>query len=119
MSSYSSSLTNTSVFIRPGQTTGQYYYKAIQFVVSTSAFYRFTSVSRIDMYGYLYTQYFNATAPYINLLTYNNDSGGNRHFSFEISLQSNNFLLMATEVPRNVTEPFFIVVFDPVNITFR
>jgi len=119
MSNYSSSLTNTSVFIPSGQTTGQYYYKAIQFFVSTSGFYTFTSVSHIDMYGYLYNQSFNATAPSINLLISANSSGVSQQFSFETLLQPGNYTLVATTYSGNFIGNFSIIVYGPANIIFQ
>lgn len=117
---YSSSLTNSSsVFHRPWKFNGRYYYKAIQFFVSTHGSYSFKSVSQIDMYGYLYAQYFDATNLYINLLIYDDDSNGGLQFYFRFSLQSGTYVLVATTYSGNVTGSFSIVVNGPANITFQ
>jgi hypothetical protein len=119
MSSYSSSLTSNSVFIRPSSKNNQYYYKTIQVVVSTNGFYSFQSDSSIDMYSCLYNGYFNSTKPYINLRTCDDNSGGNQQFYFGISLLSGNYTLVATTYFGYVTGNFSIIVYGPANVTFQ
>jgi hypothetical protein len=119
-SNYSSSLTrNGPTFIRPLGNRNQYYYNAIQVVVPISGFYKFQSFSNIDMYGCLYTQYFNATNPSANLLTCDDDNGGDQQFYFRISLKASNYSLVATTFQSNTTGSFFISVTGPANVIFQ
>jgi len=105
--------------MQPSWTTNHYHYKAIQIIVSISDFYSFRSVSQIDMYGYLYARYFNATNLYINLLAYDDNSGGNLQFHFEFLLQPGNYVLVAMICSGNVIGSFSIIVSGPANVTFQ
>ncbi len=71
------------------------------------------------MYGDLYARYFNATNLYINLLTYDDNSGGNLQFYFGFSLQRGNYVLIAMTYCENVIGPFSIIVSSPANVTFQ
>jgi len=116
---YSSKLTiNSSLFNRPNQVLKQYYYKAIPLMIPSTNYYRFRSISNIDMYGYLYTSNFNASNSQNSLLISNDDSGGFQQFLMSILLAVGNYTLVATTYSPNVTGNFSILVQGPTNITF-
>jgi hypothetical protein len=99
-------------------TFGQFYYKVIQVTVSTNGFYTFKSVGRNNMYGCLYQGSFNSNSPTLNLLIDNDNSSSNQQLSFGISLQSINYILVATTYSQNITGSFVIVVTGPARVNF-
>lgn len=99
--------------------TSRYYYQAIQVIVSIKGFYKFRSASRIDMYGSLYSGYFDATDSRINRLISDANSSGNYKFYFRIYLQSGNYTLVASTDFENRTGSFSIVVSGPTTVTLQ
>jgi hypothetical protein len=93
--------TNSPVFTRLSS-SGNFCYVAIQVNVLKSGVYTFQSNSTLDTYGYLYKRYFDPSYTIVNLLRSNDDSGSNRQFLIEESLQWNEtyILVVTTFSPR-------------------
>ena len=104
-------------FTRPGDNTGYYYYKAIQVTISVSGTYNFTSSSSIDTCGYLYTGSFNSSYPLQNLITSDDDSGGNQQFHISHGLQSGyTYILVITTFATLETGNFLIRMAGPESV---
>jgi hypothetical protein len=114
---YSSELgNNTATFTRPGS-GGIFYYETIQVNVSANGTYTFISNSRTDTYGYLYENNINASDLSINLLTYNDDSGGNAQFMITYTLQAGRrYILIFTTYSPGVQTPFSIIASGPARV---
>ncbi|CAF1088909.1 unnamed protein product [Adineta steineri] len=120
-SNYLSALTTYSpTFIRPNRLFGTiFYYQAIQISVSISGFYTISSVSTIDTYGYLYNNSFNSSVPSRNLLSSDDDSGGNSQFMFIIYLQAMaKDVLVATTYTAQIKGIFSIIGLGPSLISY-
>ncbi len=116
MSTYSGILSSSSPrFTRANINTGNFYYQAIQVVVSTTGTYTFTSTSSFDAYGYLYDGSFNPLSPSQNLITSDDDSGGgNGQFQITRSFQSGRtYILVATTYSASITGSFSIRATGP------
>ena len=87
--------------------------------MSVDGCYGFKSNSSIDMYGCLYGSNFDPTNSNNNLIKSDDDLGGNQQFYFRISLQSDNYTLVATTYFMRVTGSFSIIVTGPANVTFQ
>jgi len=97
-----------------------YYYVDIQIDISKNGLYEFESQSSIDMCAYFYENSFNSTNKDFNLLIFDNNSGGNNQFDFQISLQStNNYILVVTTYYSYVTGSFSIYVTGPTTVSFN
>ena len=79
---------SSTVFNRPNGDRKDYYYQAIQITVFNSETYSFTSAASIDTIGYLYDTSFDALNPSTNLITFDDNSGGNTNFRIDTALQS-------------------------------
>ena len=102
---------NSQTYARPGAPNASYYYDTFELTVPIAGSYIITSSSGIDTYGYLYNGNFNPTSPALNLLVYDDDSGGDRQFRFTVSLRpSATYILVATTYSGNVTGPYTVVV---------
>ncbi|CAF0968915.1 unnamed protein product [Adineta ricciae] len=119
-SQYSSSLKpNDSQFSRHfGTKNKAYYYKAVLLNASFSGSYQVKSISKIDLYGYLYSGYFVSKMPSVNLLQYDDDSGGNQQFLFDAWLTPDNYTLVVTTYSGNVTGPFSLAITGPGTVVF-
>ena len=118
-SHYSGALTDSSntfvLFDRVGDT---YYYETIQVMVSQPGYYSFTSVSEIDLYGYLYLHDFDPFKLCKNLLKndsvripYSND------FKIEYTfLPGFAYIIVVTTYAPNITGAFSIVSSGPGNV---
>ena len=115
-SNYSSALTTTSPkFARTGSGSALFYYEAIQVTISVTGNYTFRSNSNTDMYGYFYFNSFNPLNPLLNLLTSNDDSGGNFQFLLTTYLQTGTiYILVATTYSPSVTTSFSITRSGPI-----
>lgn len=116
---YSNSLTTRSpIFKRMGYSS-YYYCDAIQFTVSRTGYYYFESVSQIDTYGYLYSDYFYSNSISLNQLTSNDDSGGYYQFLLSSSLKFNQiYILVVTTARSNNVGDFSITAWGPGTIIF-
>ncbi len=99
---------------------GQYYYDQIEIFISQNGFYQFQSQSSINMFAYFYQNSFNSTNINSNLLTYDDDSGGNYQFYFRIFLNSDtNYILVATTYNNNTLGSFYIYATGPQTVIFN
>lgn len=106
---YFGSLTsNSASYNRGGRGIG-YYYQVIRLVIASGGYYQIKSVSNIDMYGYLYKQWFNATNTNANYLQENDDSGGSVQFLFTIYFSPGNYTLVATTYSPYIVGSFSII----------
>ncbi|CAF1261541.1 unnamed protein product [Rotaria magnacalcarata] len=119
-SHYSSSLTTSnSKFIRPNSGTGAYYYEAIHVTIETSGTYTFVSSSGYDIYGCLYNTPFSASSPSLNLITYNDDSGGENEFQLTADLKFfQPVILVVTTYQASRTGAFAVTAYGPNTVTF-
>lgn len=85
-------------------------------MIPLTNYYRFRSVSKIDMYGYLYTSNFNASNSTNNLLKFNDDDGGSSQFLILVELNVGNYTLVATTYFANVTGNFSILIDGPTDV---
>ena len=91
-----------------------YYYQALRVTTPTSGTYTFTSESWMDTYGYLYQDSFDPAYPSQNLMTYNDDSGGNRQFLLTAYLSyGSTYTLIITTAGRSLVGSFSIRVSGP------
>jgi len=105
------------MFSRVYGNTRKYYYQAIQVTVYTTGTYNFTSSSSIDTYGYFYNVPFDPSYPSQNLITSDDDSGGNQQFQIRISLQSGHkYVLVVTTYGSSVTGSFSVRVTGPASV---
>jgi hypothetical protein len=117
----SSWTTDSQRFARyDGSNVNNYYYDAFEVIVSFDGDYLFTTDSYIDTYGYLYSDYFNPIETSLNLIQFDDDSGGNSQFLLNVSLQSNEtYILVATTYYPSIIGDYTLTVFGQsvVNIT--
>jgi hypothetical protein len=74
----------------------------------------------MDTYGYFYNNAFDPSYPSQNLITSDDDSGGNRQFQIRGSLQSRHtYILVVTTYTNGVTGSFSIRGTGPASISFR
>jgi hypothetical protein len=116
-SNYSSTLTlNSGTFRHDGNSTGIFYYEAIELHVNTTGTYTFTSLSNIDTYGYIYQGNF---YPSLNIREQDDDTGGNSQFRMTAFLRADlTYILVVTTFYASVTGPFSVVVSGSDNIYF-
>lgn len=106
-------------YTRYDSDAGDYYYGAFRVTVSTTGNYRFTSISSIDTFGYLYNASFISSSPSMNLLSFNDDSGGNGQFRIVASLQTNVvYVLVATTFDPSTTGSYTVIASGPSTVTF-
>jgi hypothetical protein len=111
---YSSALTTDSGNFSRGENSSNHYYEAIQLIVNTAGNYTFTSKSSIDTYGYIYQYYFDPLNPFINILSRDDDSGGDRNFKLIVFLLAGGtYILVVTTFSEYVTGLFSIVGSGP------
>lgn len=104
-------------FARPGLSSNNYYFQAIQITIYTSGTYTLISESTIDTYGYLYRDYVDPSYPYRNLIASDDDSGGNRQFRIIYSLQSGTtYVLLVTTFSSYTIGNFLVRVSGPSSV---
>ncbi len=87
--------------------------------VNTTGTYTFTSLSSFDTYGYLYDSYFYPFDPSSNLITQNDDSGGNGQFKLSAFLEVGvPYNLVFTTFREGETGPFSILASGPNEVYF-
>ncbi|CAF3728355.1 unnamed protein product [Rotaria socialis] len=111
--------TNSPTFHRTID-SGLSYFHAIQATVLTTGTYSFKSDSLLDAYGYLYENNFNPSNPRANLLTEDDDSGGDHQFlmSYPMQYGSEYILVFTTHNPR-MTGTFSILTSDPSKVNLK
>jgi hypothetical protein len=111
--------TNNPTYDRFGGST-KYYYEAIKISVPVTDGYYIGSNSTINTYGYLYLNSFNPLNIAENLITGDDDKGGDSQFLIEMELISTKtYILVVITYEQNVTGPFTVVTLGSkgVNIT--
>ena len=80
------------------------YYEALQINISASGYYRFSSNSSMDTYGYLYLDTFDPFDPSRNQIAGDDDSCGNEQFRLEYFLQKSETytLVVTTFLPKDI-----------------
>ncbi|CAF4047292.1 unnamed protein product, partial [Rotaria sp. Silwood1] len=118
ITNYSSSLNNTSpTFYRTGN-SNIFYFEAIKVTTNTTGNYTFISNSGIDSFGYLYVNSFNSSNITSNLVTSNDDSGGNAQFLVIYTLQAGTtYILIFTTYSPNVITSFSIMALGPARVS--
>ena len=88
-STFSGTLTNSSsTYSPPHQPIPGHYYNAIRLTVATFGNYTIRSSSGINLYGYLYSSNFDPLNSSLNLIAFDDNSGGNQQFQMTVLLQS-------------------------------
>lgn len=120
-SEYSSSLnmSNEKYIRADSSSTLNCYFEAIELNVSMSGNYTIVSVSNIDTFGYIYSNKFNPTFPFLHLLSSNDDTGGNRQLKLKSFLSIGiEYILVVTTYNANVTGSYSIVITGCASIRF-
>jgi len=120
-SEYSSSLNifNQKYFRTNSYSSLSYYFEAIQLNVSMNGNYTIISISNIDTFGYIYKNAFNPTFPFLNLISSNDDTGGNRQFKLKLYLNIEiEYILIVTTYDVNITGSYSILTTGPASIRF-
>ena len=121
LQNYLGALTRSSnTFVQFGEFRDKHYYETIQVMVSELGDYSFTSVSKIDLYGYLYLHDFDPSKTCKNLLTQNDDATPDTKqfqivYEFEAGMT---YIIMVTTLFPSVTGAFSIVSSGPGNVSF-
>jgi hypothetical protein len=88
--------------------------------VITTGWYRLSSNSTINTYGYIYKDNFNPLNPLDNLLLKDDDKCGRSQFGLRVDLKANTvYILVVTTVLPNVIGPFSIHASGPSNVTLK
>jgi len=118
VSTYSGILSSSSArFTRANINTGNFYYQAIQVVVSTTSTYNFTSTSSFDAYGCLYDGSFTPLYSSQSLITTDDDGAGSGQFQIDRSLQSGRtYILVVTTYNIGITGSFTIRAGGPASV---
>jgi hypothetical protein len=86
-------------------------------IVYTTGTYNFTSSGSFDSYGCLYDGSFNPLYPSQNLITTDDDGGGNGQFQISRSLQSGRiYILVVTTHSTDITGRFTIKAGGPASV---
>ncbi len=120
-SQYSSALTNASqTFCRTGFCSrSSYYYQALLINVSRAAYYNILCNSSMDTYGYIYKNSFNPAAPSANLISYNDDDGGNDQFLLSLYIDTvAKYILVVTTNRISVMGKFSIIATGQGSVSF-
>ena len=106
-------------FTRFGTITSGYSYETFDVTVSTTGSYIFRSDSGIDTYGYLYSAVFYPAYTSMNLLSLDDDSGGNNQFQFTVSLQTNTkYILVPTTSNPLLIGSYSVIASGPGTVNF-
>jgi hypothetical protein len=115
LSTYADSLSSGSPkFFRSSASTGYQYYQALRVIVYTSGTFTFQSTSSMDTYGCFYDYPVDPSYPTQNLITSDDDRGGDHQFRITVNLTStSSYVLLVTTYGANVTGNFSITVSGP------
>ncbi|CAF1451440.1 unnamed protein product [Adineta ricciae] len=112
--------TNSRKYIRRSASVSHTYYEAYRVTVPINGSYIFTSSSKVDTYRYLYSDSFSPVDTRQNLITEDDDNGGNSQFRFETNLETYRaYILIATTYRENTTGEYRLIIsgLASVNIT--
>jgi hypothetical protein len=99
---------------------GLFYYEAIEFTASVMGSYSFRSSTNMDAYGFLYLTRIDASDLSANLLTFDDDSGGNLQFFFTYSLEAGStYIVIFTTFSGMATGPISLGVYGPSRVALR
>ncbi|UJR06796.1 hypothetical protein I4U23_011083 [Adineta vaga] len=134
IANYSSALTvNSGKFSRVGNygftsdynfssnysSTSNYYYETIEINVYISGYYRLTSLSDFDSYGYLYKWSFDPLNPSRNLLAQDDDGGNNRQFAISMFLEGGvSYILVFTTYSEGQLGSYKVIASGPSYVRF-
>jgi hypothetical protein len=106
---------SSSIFYRPSSTANSvYYFQAIQVTVPTAGIYALRSISNIDTRGYLYRTDFDPSNATANLITDNDDSGGQLQFLIQANLEPGSiYILVVTTHREYVTGNYSVTAVGP------
>ena len=117
---YSSALTNSSAAYSRMGSVGYFYYEAIEVTTTLTGRYTFLSSSRMDTYGFLYFGSINTSDLSVNLVTFNDDSGGNNQFLFTYNVEAGNtYIVIFTTFSAMDTGPFSLIIYGPSRVSLR
>ncbi len=103
--------TTSCIYARDGSSNSNYYYELYEINVPFNGYYKFTSNSSIDTYGYLYLQSFLPNSPSLNLIISDDDTGGNRQFQFEVYLRSDiTYILVLTTYGTSIMGNYQLII---------
>ena len=95
------------------------YYQAIEISAPTTGIYSILCDSIIDTYGYIYNRTFNPGDPDQNLLSSDDDSGGNKQFLVLNALEAMaKYILIVTTYDEMATGSFTVIGQGPDLISF-
>lgn len=110
---------STQAYIRYGRISGNYYYKMYQVTTTTAGYFAFSSNSGLNAYGYMYLNSFYEPATLLNLIVYDDDTGGNGQFRFTTFLIPDvRYILIFTTYSPDVKGSFSITANGPAPVTF-
>jgi len=96
-----------------------YYYQAMELNVFISGYYSIVSNSNMDTYGYIYNTAFSPTYPNVDLITSDDNCGGNNQFKLGLYLQiMTRYILIITTSGKNTTGSFTIIATGPGSVDF-
>lgn len=103
--------TSSRSYVRYGATSTNFYYDTFTVTVPSTGSYIFTSNGMLDTYGYLYSPTFSPTSTSVNLLIFDDDSGGNAQFRFIQTLQAGvTYVLVATTFSPSIIGSYTVTV---------
>ncbi|CAF3444838.1 unnamed protein product [Rotaria socialis] len=110
--SASSILTSDNpAYTRPDASNGSYYYDTFSLMVPMGGNYDIGSNSVLDTAGSLYDGDFVPDHPDLNIVKYNDDSGGSSQFRLEVFLQAHvKYTLVITTFNERTTGPYTLIV---------
>ncbi|CAF1128442.1 unnamed protein product [Adineta ricciae] len=118
---YSSTLTtNHSMFSRTIFNNSNYYYEAIQIAVTKNDFYILTGNSTINLYGFLYKDFFSPFIPTANLIAWYGNCCDKEQFKFTLELKIGiKYILVITTYNPRVIGSFSIILFGSNMVHFE
>ena len=97
------------MYARRGGTEAQYHYETFEVTVPSAGSYVFKCDSPIDSYGSLYSDSFSPASPDMNMIAFDDDTGGSGQFQITADLQPDvTYTLVATTYSAAITGPFSV-----------
>lgn len=115
--SFSNAIFTTKNFTRYGRTQ-RFYYDLVSVTVTANGVYTIISVSKFDIYGYLYQDHFDSFNSSRNLIAFNDDGGGNLQFKISPNLLTTKlYYLVVTTYSAGVIGSYQILITGPGQLT--
>ena len=103
-----------------GLSYGYTHYEPININVIQSGNYTFSSMSQMNLYGYIYRKHFNIYTLFERLRSYNEKECPYKQFKIIAELQSNVTYVLIVATRDSYTASYFsILTYGPNNITFN